>query len=295
MEHILPNLICVGAQKAATTTIYRMLRQHSQIFVPEKKELHFFDMDMYQKHGLDFYANFFVGGEQYPIRVEFTPAYLYYQEVAGRICKDVGRDTKILIMLRKPIDRAVSQYRMVHGKGFERLSLREAFEKEGERLLEGERAKRRFSYFDRGLYYKQVKRYMERFPATKVILFEDLVEQPDNTMRDLYQFMGVDYEKIGLVRSNVSHQPKWIFLNRMVNNTIKPLIKKLPSRIRPRLRKMNRQIEENNRSEKKLNIGIDDKFFRILYDYYIEDIEKLEKLIDRDLSAWKEYDNKYRG
>lgn len=104
MDLNLPNLLCVGAQKAATSSLYHMLTQHDQVYVPEIKERHFFDARDYQPD-LDIYGKHFKGAEDYPVRVDITPAYLFMPQVAERILESLGDETKILILLRNPIDR----------------------------------------------------------------------------------------------------------------------------------------------------------------------------------------------
>ena len=41
--NFLPNFICIGAQRAGTTWLYHCLKEHPEVFVPEKKELRFFN------------------------------------------------------------------------------------------------------------------------------------------------------------------------------------------------------------------------------------------------------------
>ena len=63
-----PNFLCVGAQKAGTTSLYNILKQHSQIFMPDKKEIHFFDWKKNFSNGTDWYFKMFENSENYPIK-----------------------------------------------------------------------------------------------------------------------------------------------------------------------------------------------------------------------------------
>jgi hypothetical protein len=49
---LLPNFICPGAQKAGTTTLHNILKQHPDIFLPNLKEAHFFDIEDRYKKGI---------------------------------------------------------------------------------------------------------------------------------------------------------------------------------------------------------------------------------------------------
>ena len=54
---MLPNFMCIGASKSGTTSLYDILKQHSQIFIPYSKEPHFFDMPKVYSNGLEWYKN----------------------------------------------------------------------------------------------------------------------------------------------------------------------------------------------------------------------------------------------
>ncbi len=284
----LPNFLCVGTQKAATTTLDAILRQHPDIYMPiEKKELMYFDRDDYQIENYPTYCAYFEEGKNYKMRGEITPGYLYLEEVPGRIYDLLGENTKIIILLRHPIDRALSGYKHMSRHHGETLTFKEAF------YADKERVKNRDGgciYFDRGLYSNQVKRYMDIFPNTKVLLFEDILKNSVETMKEVWEFLGVDEFEFQMERKNQDNGQ---------GNLKKPILKKKLNKIygilgKSQLLKNNsylrniKQIIESfiheNNQEKSI---IDDEFRTVLKEYYYEDICELEKLISRDLSAWK--------
>lgn len=55
----LPHFLCLGAQKAGTTTLQEILFKNKEIFLNSKKELHFFDKDKNFKNGVEWYSSFF--------------------------------------------------------------------------------------------------------------------------------------------------------------------------------------------------------------------------------------------
>ncbi len=289
----MPDFICVGAQKAATSSFYNMIRKHPDIFMPEKKELHYFDRDEYQHNDYDMYMSYFEGSEKYKLRGEVTPSYLYFEEVPERIFDLLGADVKIIIMLRNPIDRALSQYKMTcrleNSRGdSELLTFEQAFYVERERITIDTHHRREYSYFDRGLYSKQVERYYKLFSNVKVILFEDFVKNSQETMGEIYAFLGIEDCKVELAKSNVDYGTgyKYPKLTKIRKN-IASIVKKIT------FLKDNKVLEELN---KKFPIAtVDDKekyrisgsFGGVLQKYFYEDICVLEKIIDRDLSEWK--------
>jgi len=108
----LPDFIIIGAMKSGTTTLHNILRQHSQIFLPPEKEIHYFDIDKNYTKGLDYYASFFNDAKRYQLIGEITPRYIWNSQIAQRIAKDLGTKTKLIAILRNPADRAFSHYKM---------------------------------------------------------------------------------------------------------------------------------------------------------------------------------------
>ena len=153
-----PNFFCIGAQKAGTTTLYNLLIQHPQIYLPiNKKELHFFDVEEnYNKGTLWYLTKYFSKIKNESAIGEVTPSYCYYPKTPKRIFEQFGPDIKFIFILRNPVQRAVSLYNMMVSRGVETLPFHEAVEKESLRLeTNNTEFKRNFSYIDRGYYSKQ--------------------------------------------------------------------------------------------------------------------------------------------
>ena len=140
-SRVLPEFIIIGAQKAGTTSLFYYLSQNPNLAPSIKKEVHYFD------GGLDPNQDDFLKGESWyrahfqrtkeiqatGIPFEATPSYLFHPEVPQRINQLIP-DVKMLVLLRNPTDRAISHYFHEKRKNRENLSIKEAFEKEEERL-----------------------------------------------------------------------------------------------------------------------------------------------------------------
>ena len=135
-----------------------------------------------------------------------------------------------------------------------------------------------------GLYHEQIRRYQRQFPASQIhiSLYEDLQDAPQELVSRLYEFLGVDGTRVPDVsqRHLESRLPRfataasllkrsgvWSYLRRL-----------LPRALAPRLRAL------VMRPRASLTMKIEDR--KLLIDYYREDIQKLELLLGRDLSAW---------
>ena len=195
MEGKKPNFFVVGAPKAGTTSIYSYLRNHPQVFVPKIKELHFFSYpevtDTYYKvyfcKSLKEYLSFYSSAKNVKIIGDFSPSYLYNKCAASRI-KKFNPSSKILIMLRDPVERAISHYLMDLRLGYQNRDLRNFLKKdENNRLFYKE-------YIEMGFYYTQVKRYIDLFGNNVMILFlEELKENFKKALNKLYDFLEIDY------------------------------------------------------------------------------------------------------
>lgn len=155
---MLPNFICPGAQKCGTTSLYRTLKQHPDIYLPPIKEVRFF-MDRYYSNRREKYQKFYrdYGGQR--VIGDIIPDYMCEENVPRRIYDVLGKDVKFIFMLRNPADRAFSQYRMHQRSGVEKRLFPEIVADELRVLGKSPGAFRYPGYIARGLYAQQIKRF----------------------------------------------------------------------------------------------------------------------------------------
>lgn len=294
---VLPDFLIVGASKSGTSSIYHYLRQHSEIFLSNvQKEGRFFSqmegnysgpgdsrIDATLTKTLRQYKALFKDCTHEKVAGDISPEYLYFHEKAIPLIKTtLGNDVKIIIILRSPVERAYSSYLHFKRDKRETLSFEDALEKEEERKQKNWIWA--WQYKNSGLYYEQVKAYIQNFEQTKVIVFDDFREKPQQVLAEICEFIGVnsDFEFDTSYKYNVSGTPRNPVLykletSRGVVNFIKKLVpKKLVETAKKRWtgeRQMTRQ-EMNFETRKQLI-----EFFR-------DDVRKLEKLIQKDLSHW---------
>lgn len=208
----LPNFIIIGGRNCGTGTLYDMAIEHPKILPASKRELNFFNWRSKgeKKKGINWYL------AQFPkkanrkgfITGEASPDYTMDPHTPQKMFKLVP-DVKLIVMLRNPVDRAISHY--YHNKATrspEHLSFRQAIEKESERL-EPEIEKlwadeqyrstiyRKQSYLLSGIYVDRLKEWMSIFPKNNLLILksEDVFEYPKSTMNQVFNFLGMpDYE-----------------------------------------------------------------------------------------------------
>jgi hypothetical protein len=211
MNETTPNFLMVGAAKSGTTSLYQYLREHPQIFMPSDKEPNYFVRSLRsagEEKGeigtREDYLALYAGSGEFLARGDACVHNLYYFKIAiPEIRKCLG-DVKIIIALRNPVDRAWSQYSSMSADrrfdSFESCLKFEAdyFSDSTDSSLTSRSTRipdwhdRNVLYLSWGLYYEQVKAYLDHFSNVEIVLFEELHNDPNKTMARLYRFLGVD-------------------------------------------------------------------------------------------------------
>ncbi|PIN79592.1 hypothetical protein COV16_03420 [Candidatus Woesearchaeota archaeon CG10_big_fil_rev_8_21_14_0_10_34_8] len=198
-----PNFLVIGTGKAGTSSIYEYLKQHPQVYMSPVKETNFFaffdaDTTTYAKEDQDWISKSITHLEEYSTQFnsiknekaigEVSPIYLFHPKAAEQI-KNILPKVKIIVILRNPIDRAFSGYSMHVRRGTEKRSFAKATQGNAHNA-----SYIRGFYLEKGLYYRQLKRYYSLFPEKqiKIFLFEDLCDNPLKFMEEMYQFLEVD-------------------------------------------------------------------------------------------------------
>lgn len=201
----LVQFVVGGVQKGGTTALAEFLSRHPQLQLPDGKEAHVFDApgfdDRWDARAVDArYARFFpeLAGDDV-LRGDATPIYVFHPQLVARIAR-YNPAMKWVLILRHPVERAVSHYRMERARGHERWPFWPAMLLERWRLR-GDRADdlsagsplRRFSYRRRGDYAAQLDVLYRHFPAEQVLVLRnrDLAQAPVDTLRRVHRFLEV--------------------------------------------------------------------------------------------------------
>jgi len=304
MQRTIPNFLIGGPPKGASTSLNFYLNQHPEIFTSPGKQTRFFSV--YYDKGKDYYIkSFFSGATNEKMVGEATPTYFLLPFVAERIQK-YNPDMKIIFSLRNPMERAFSGWSMRVGNGTEQLSFCEAlqenlkqretlkFETEADAKIwaedmmrddrQGETGPR--TYLEGSLYAYNLKHYLKYFPLSqiKIIFLEDLQKDLHGTLKDLFIFLGVDpaYRIEHTEQKNTYKKSKIKFLEPFIGKhspLVKMLRKIMPGSFKKKV--LNTMYEQG--SKKKLTPA-DRKF---AYQFFKDDIEELERLLNINLSHWK--------
>jgi hypothetical protein len=181
----LPDFLGIGAQKAGTSWLWANLRCHPHLFLPPRKELHYFNLYFYS--GLAKYASLFADADG-QVRGEITPAYGILPPRTIRFVRQIMPDVKLILILRNPIDRAWSRAKMVlREPGAKDINMDNFSERELRRALVHS------SSLARGDYLSIIDNWLQFFPTQQlhICFFDDLVEQPMKFLGGIFEFLGV--------------------------------------------------------------------------------------------------------
>ncbi len=279
----LPNFICIGAQKSATTLLAEILRQHPDIFIPPDRAPHFFNLDENYSRGMEWYhSTFYRDADGFDFVGDITPAYMFFDYVPERIRNTLGKDIKIIVMLRNPINRAYSHYWMSFKREYERLPFDQAIMMEHARMKKGYFEQSHFSYISRGFYSVQIKRYLNFFSAgnMKFVLFEEFVKDIPRQAAQILEFLGCDKDRLLKKRYTKVNKGDLTFsqyLSAVRTNKSGILSRHV-------LKALTTALSEDRR------IGyppLSRKMRVFLSELYKDEISELEALIGKDLSLWR--------
>lgn len=166
------DFLIIGAARTGTTTVFNLLRQHPDIYMPETKEAPINNMP------IDEYMATYFSKTEGKIFGTVTPQYMEHSGWAN-ILHDLWPDAKIIALLRHPVERAYSHYRQARRRGNESQSFHEAYTRPGS------------PYRLRSQYGCILEPYWKLFSHAMVFYSQDLENDPVEFMDRLHKFLGV--------------------------------------------------------------------------------------------------------
>lgn len=183
---IRPTFFVIGAAKAGTTSLSRLLAQHPQICFSKPKEPRFFSHNENYLRGWEWYQAFFqVNGSTRAIgegSVHYSMVGLF-PETASRIARDIP-EAKIIYIVRHPMDRIAAHYRMYRKDARLYTSLPILVRKPD--LWP--------NFIGASQYWRQIQVYRNFFPDERiqVLFFDEFFQNPGQAVKACYQFLGVN-------------------------------------------------------------------------------------------------------
>lgn len=279
-----PNFFIVGTPKGGTTSLFHYLEGHSNIFIPNLKEPHYFSCpevkDTYYKTTIIAdkakYLQLFEKSKLFKAVGDLSTSYLFNPNSAHRI-KEFNPDAKIVVVLRNPVDRAISHYLMDRSLGYIDVPLKIVLKKRKKYAQFYE------EYIEMGFYEAQIKRYKKLFDPSQllILLSDELFFKTRETLTKIHGFLGV--EDVVDIDFNEKHnaykEPRFGTIKKiLLNNNAKIIIEKIPKKFKNRIKTL-----LYKKDIKKPELDLEKRFLKRLYR---EDIKKTAVLTGKDLSTW---------
>jgi hypothetical protein len=305
---LLPNFFLLGPPKAGTTAFAEALGRHPEVFMSTPKEPNYFlyaggnpynlPLDRAVPNYQD-YLRLFAGADGTRVRGDASPYYIYAPHCALEIQRTVP-DAKLMVILRNPVERALSAYRYWYKDRrdfhFSPEDFRESFLNRS--LLtdhgQGQAGKLSMEWLqDMGRYADMIERYDRYFSPDQIMLirYDDLEAEPAGSMERVLKFLGVDPGLAPEIRrTNVTFEPSWRTLNHWLNwdvhNPARLFLvaclrnSRLAASLREGLNRANRRAVPTR--DRPLPASIYNELIQV----YADDLRRLAKRANLDLSDW---------
>lgn len=193
---VLPDFLIIGAQKAGTTSLFAYLLEHPQMVAPFKKEVRFFGQNY--GNGINWYRAHF------PLKFkmksglqtgEASPFMLASPQAPSQLAKWIPQ-AKLIALLRDPVARAFSHFKMNVRSGRETNNFKQAIAIEDKRIAQG--GLDTFGYLTKGKYADHLERWSQHVPRINILVLksEDLFSNPGSVHAQVLKFLGLPDHKL---------------------------------------------------------------------------------------------------
>lgn len=282
---MLPNFLYIGPPKSGSSWIYEALRVHPEVYMPEAKEIYYFDR--YYDRGLKWYEGFFEGAGASKARGEISHDYLFSSDVCDRI-KQTIPDARLMACLRNPIERSFSAYLFVKRLGWSKSDFITVATKERPKIVE------------RSCYAKPLRKYIETFGRDRLLLlhFGELKRDPGSFASSMYDFIGVDPD----FRPEEVIGRKVLPAAKARSGRISNIVKRGALKVREwGAPDIVTRVKRSSLVQKLLYVPFGERDYpkpteeevAFMNDYFSADISELEDLLGEDFSQWRKPDVTY--
>ncbi len=294
------DFLVIGAPKSATTTLYEYLNGHPQLALPRTKEAPFFTHKQAYSRGLPAYLRtHFRHAPAGTLWGAVTPHYMQGQadvdvRLAARRIHDDCPDVKLIALLRDPVERAFSHYKMLLPRGYETRSFAEVVD---EAIAEAPTDPRngiemddRFRYVYTSEYGRILEAYYDLFPSENILVLttDELRAEPLATVQTVCAFLGVDsgYRPADLATRHRQggSRPRLRLLSPGFLYRI-PLLKKLWKTLVPHTvrNRVEYRINLWNVKPDAVALDRDSVEYHRLVEFFRDDVRLLERLVGREM------------
>lgn len=277
---MLPDFIGVGPGRAGTTWVYEVLNEHPEICLAKNvKECEYFDLNYYK--GWDWYKGFFSYCKQDQIKGEITNRYIFSEKALERIC-ECFENVKILIFLRNPYERLVSNYIFKIREGSDFNNFKEA-------LFNNKQ------WIEENKYYSLSEPLVSCLGQDKIffVMYDEISTRPKWLAKEIYKFLGVkdnfdSYEAEKVINASITPRFKGVGL---ASKKIARLLRVLGAYKMLTFLKRSEKVKSILFKREKYNYGdfYDKETFEFVHNEIHDELLKLSNITGKNLTRWEEW------
>ena len=217
----------IGAPKSATTWLFSCMIKHPRIFIPG--EQNFFTI--HQKKGPKYYNDLY-RGHKHHVKGDYSNTYMIDENLPQCFFAKWPK-MKIIMVSRNPVDRAFSHYLMEVRRG--------TIKPEKTNFIDVLKEPITYSFYDNGLYYKHLKKFMEFFPLENIYVttVDSISTKPNQVLKDVFGLFNLHFpENFELPKiknsyevRKVNHQIQHLNENRIISYTREKIKKYMPQNL----------------------------------------------------------------
>lgn len=295
----MPNLFVLGAPKCGTTFLHSVLAQFGGVYMSRVKEPGFFSNDeAYARGPHNYLETYFSDVTNEGWVGEATPWYLYSGPARERIHTHASRETRFIVCLRDPAERAVSMFNDQMRAGYEDRCPVEAL---SPFIEEPSRIEQR--YVSCGYYRSHLSPWIDRFGRDRfLILLDDELKQPDLVLRKLGEFLSIGPPtnlEIESLRGNASGGPRSMMASKVLRwvdesgaGWKEALRTVIPEAV---LRRVGEAVVRWNHSGSAEPLPVDETVRWRLREHFGSSVADLSEYLGCDLSYWPSHPGFNRG
>jgi hypothetical protein len=276
---VLPNVVVIGAMKGGTRSLYEYLRAHPDVFMSNPKELNFFSRDDLWAKGVGWYESHFADADAAGARArgEASTTYTNFDRspATAERMRSVLPDVRLVYLVRHPVDRIQSHYQHLHRKGARLRPI-------DEEVLADDR------YVKTSSYATQLAPFLDLYGAERVLVVqsEALLSQRHDTMRAIYDFVGVDPSVVPAAldaeysRADSKRVPRSRLRGARTNPRLASVVARVPTSLRERLASVTSVA--SNAPEHRLSAATR----ATLAERLVDEVERIRPLMPPGFDAW---------
>ena len=218
---VLPNTFIIGIQKAGTTTLDDWMAQHPQIYCYESlKDVMLFFRFKSSEEILQRMEKEPITYEGQPVVLQSAVNYIFYPQFLEKLSQ-MSPAAKLIVILRNPVDRAISSYSYFTKMLREKRPMQEAVIYAQKEITEFSKDNSDFTYIEHGFYARQIKDCYKYFSRDQLLVldYDDLAHDPSKLLKQIFSFLGIDENfKPDLTPKNVTGSVKNQYLQESLIN-----------------------------------------------------------------------------